>query len=228
MANSHTDRAYEADLERLREGLLVVGSKVADAVVEAMRALRDRDAVRATRVIEGDREVNRRELDIDELCLRILALRQPAASDLRFIAAALKTVTDLERIGDCAAHIAARARALAAEPATQLPPELARMTEVAESMVHDAIDALVQRDAAKAEAVMKQDDEIDALHATFVAHLTGQMVEAKADIPTLLRLQSVAKYLERVGDHATNVGEMAIFAARGEDVRHPGSRLGNV
>lgn len=220
----HTDKAYEAELSELRQKLLTVGGIVEQAIVRSVQALAARDSAIAREVIENDRRVNRLEVEIDELCVRMLALRQPAASDLRFITIALKLVTDLERIGDLAVNIAERAIQLNEEPQVRPYIDIPRMAAIAEEMLRAALDAFVASDAAKARAVIERDHEVDELyHGVF-----DELVDIVTTEPKLssrgMAILLVAKHLERIADHATNVAEMVIFYVEGKDVRHPQSR----
>ncbi|RKH42478.1 phosphate signaling complex protein PhoU [Corallococcus sicarius] len=224
MAATHTDKAFEQDLRNLREKLLAMGAKVEALVAQSVRALTDRDSALAEKVVGADREVNRLEVDIDDLCRRILALRQPAASDLRLITTALKIVTDLERIGDLAVNIAERAMDL-----NQVPPlapyvDTPKLADLAQQQVKKALDAFVSGDAAKAEEVLKGDDLLDALFLKIFNELLAYMMEDSRNIRRATALMFIAKHLERVGDHALNVAEMVIYMVRGKDVRHPKSR----
>lgn len=224
MAATHTDKAFEQDLRNLREKLLAMGAKVEALIAQSTRALTDRDSSLAEKVVGADREVNRLEVDIDDLCRRILALRQPAASDLRLITTALKIVTDLERIGDLAVNIAERAMDL-----NQVPPlapyiDTPKLAELAQQQVKRALDAFVSGDAAKAEDVLKGDDLLDALFLKIFNELLAYMMEDSRNIRRATALMFIAKHLERIGDHALNVAEMVIYMVRGKDVRHPRSR----
>ncbi|RKH44452.1 phosphate signaling complex protein PhoU [Corallococcus llansteffanensis] len=224
MAAIHTDKAFEQDLRNLREKLLAMGAKVEALVAQSVRALTDRDSALAEKVVGADREVNRLEVDIDDLCRRILALRQPAASDLRLITTALKIVTDLERIGDLAVNIAERSMDL-----NQVPPlapyvDTPKLADLAQQQVKKALDAFVSGDAAKAEEVLKGDDLLDALFLKIFNELLAYMMEDSRNIRRATALMFIAKHLERVGDHALNVAEMVIYMVRGKDVRHPKSR----
>lgn len=224
MAATHTDKAFEQDLRNLREKLLAMGAKVEALVAQSVRALTDRDSALAEKVVGADREVNRLEVDIDDLCRRILALRQPAASDLRLITTALKIVTDLERIGDLAVNIAERSMDL-----NQVPPlapyvDTPKLADLAQQQVKKALDAFVSGDAAKAEEVLKGDDLLDALFLKIFNELLAYMMEDSRNIRRATALMFIAKHLERVGDHALNVAEMVIYMVRGKDVRHPKSR----
>src|SRR5437016_2382177 len=156
----HTDRTYDAELEELRSKLLTLGGKVEAEIAQSMRALTERDSKLAEQVVGADREVNRLELEVDESCRRLLALRQPAASDLRFITTALKIVVDLERIGDLAVNIAERVLALNQAPPLRPVIDLARLAELGQAQLHKALDAFVDQDAKKAEEVLAGDDLI--------------------------------------------------------------------
>ncbi|WPB73686.1 phosphate signaling complex protein PhoU [Archangium violaceum] len=224
MPSTHTDKAFEADLRDLREKLLAMGAKVEALIAESMRALTDRDSPLAERVIQADKEVNRLEVEIDETCRRILALRQPAASDLRLITTALKIVTDLERIGDLAVNIAERAKDLNEAPPLKHYVDTPRLAELAQQQVKRALDAFVSSDVAKAEVVLKEDEHLDVLYLKIFNELLGYMMEDSKNIRRATALMFIAKHLERIGDHATNVAEMVVYMVRGTDIRHPRSR----
>jgi phosphate transport system protein len=225
MAKTHTDKAYEAELTTLREQLLEMGGLVEAAIAGSVRAVVERDATLADQVKLKDRQVNRMEVAIDQACRRILALRQPAASDLRFITTALKIVTDLERMGDLAVNIAERAADLAQAPQLRPLHDLARLAQLSEAQLKRALDAFVTGDASEAEEVLKGDDHLDALYLKIFQELLGLMMEDPRSIRRATSLMFVAKHLERFGDHATNLAEMVIFMVRGTDVRHPKSRV---
>ncbi len=220
----HTDKMFEAELKDLREKLLTLGGLVEQAIVLSVRSLSERDSEMAEGVREADKRVNRLEVEIDELCLRLLALRQPAASDLRFITLALKVVTDLERIGDLAVNVAERALQLNQEPPLKPYVDVPQMAEIAQRMLKDALDAFVAGDASMARAVLRKDEEVDQLYHGIFRELLGFMVEDPQTTPRAMAVLFVAKHLERIADHATNVAEMVIFYVEGRDVRHPGSR----
>ncbi len=224
MPATHTDKAFEQDLRDLREKLLAMGAKVENLIAQSMKALTERDSPLAEKVVAADKDVNRLEVDIDELCRRILALRQPAASDLRLITTALKIVTDLERIGDLAVNIAERSMDL-----NQVPPlapyvDTPRLAELAQQQVKKALDAFVSGDVAKAEEVLKGDDLLDALFLKIFNELLAYMMEDSKNIRRATALMFIAKHLERIGDHAMNVAEMVVYMVRGKDIRHPRSR----
>jgi len=220
----HTDKIYEAELKELREKLLTAGGIVEQAIVRSVQALAVRDSKLAQEVIDNDRRVNLLEVEIDELCLRMLALRQPAASDLRFITLALKIVTDLERIGDLAVNVAERAIQLNDEPPLRPYVDIPRMATIAEEMLKSALDAFVAGDATTARKVIERDNEVDELYHTVFRELV-EIMAAEPDVTArAMAILFIAKHLERIADHATNVAEMVIFFIEGKDVRHPRSR----
>ncbi len=220
MAAKHTDSTYEQELRTLKERLLVMAGRVEEMIGGAIRALTERDAPLAERVRAADRFVNRDEVDIDDQCLSILARRQPMASDLRFITRVLKMVTDLERIGDRAFDICRRAIQLAALPPVKPYVDIPAMGTSVRAMVHDAIEAFIAGDAAQAEAVLARDDEVDDLHARIDRDLVHEMIADRQHVEAGLHIQAVARDLERIGDHATNLAEQVIFMTKGQDVRH--------
>lgn len=219
----HTDREYETELQKLREQILLMGAKVEDMIAGSIRALLERDSELARRMIEADHQVNRLEVETDELCLRILARRQPVASDLRFITIALKLVTDLERIGDLAVNTCERVVELNQEPPLKPYVDLPKMAEAARGMVRDALDAFVAADVERANRVIEADRTVDAYYAQIFRELLTYMMEDSRNIFRATRVQSIAKYLERIGDHATNLAEMVVFMVKGKDIRHMGS-----
>ncbi|QQR42218.1 phosphate signaling complex protein PhoU [Myxococcus xanthus] len=224
MPSTHTDKAFEADLRDLREKLLAMGAKVETLIVQSMKALTDRDSALAEKVVAADKDVNRLEVDIDELCRKILALRQPAASDLRLITTALKIVTDLERIGDLAVNIAERSMDLNQAPPLAPYVDTPRLAELAQRQVRMSLDAFVSGDVAKAEEVLRGDDLLDALFLKIFNELLAYMMEDSRNIRRATALMFIAKHLERIGDHALNVAEMVVYMVRGKDIRHPQSR----
>ncbi|MBI3178090.1 MAG: phosphate signaling complex protein PhoU, partial [Deltaproteobacteria bacterium] len=222
MTRQHTDREYEGELKKLREQILLMGAKVEEMIAQSMRALVERDSQLARRMIEFDHQINRLEVETDELCLKVLARRQPVASDLRFLTIALKLVTDLERIGDLGVNICERVIEINTEPPLKPYLDVPRMAEAAQGMVHGALDAFVAGDAEHAQQVIEQDHVVDAYYAQIFRELLTYMMEDARNIYRATRVQSIAKYLERIGDHATNLAEMVVFMVKGKDIRHLG------
>ncbi|HVB79521.1 MAG TPA: phosphate signaling complex protein PhoU [Candidatus Binataceae bacterium] len=216
----HTNRQYEEELRAVRADLLKMGGLVEHQITEAMEALVSREEAKARETIARDTEVNRMDVEIDERCVQLLALHQPAASDLRFITTGLKITTDLERIGDNAVNICERALELNEEP--QLKPylDLPRMAAAAQSMLKDSLDAFVRNDAALAEEVIERDDEVDQLNYQMYRELLSYMAEDPKTIGRATRLLFISKYLERIADHATNIAEMVVFMVKGRTIRH--------
>lgn len=222
MASRHTDSEYETELLALRERLLLMAGRVERMIAAAIRALVEHNTVIARETIDADARVDRDEVQLDELCLRILARRQPVASDLRFVTLTLKMVTDIERIGDLAVNICERAIDLAAEPPLKPYEDTPRMGELVQRMLCDAIDAFVTQDIDKARAVIERDAEIDALYTRVFRDVLAIMVNDPHSIERGIHVQSIAKWLERIGDHTTNLAEQVIFLVGGTDVRHRG------
>jgi len=222
MPNSteHTDKKYEEELKRLREEILYMGGLVEDQIQKAVKSLVDRDSELARVIIERDHEVNRLDVEIDELCIKLLALHQPAGRDLRFITTGLKITTDLERIGDMAVNICERALELNQE--AQLKPyiDVPRMARISQRMIRESLDAFVREDTELALKVCKDDDEVDQLNAQIFRETLTFMLENAQTISRATKISSVSKYLERIADHATNIAEMVIFMVKGKSIRH--------
>ena len=220
MQNVHTDKRYEEELKKLREDILYMGGLVEDQIQKAVKSLVDRDSQLAEIIIERDHEVNRLDVDIDDLCIRLLALHQPAGRDLRFITTGLKITTDLERIGDMAVNICERALELNDEP--QLKPyiDIPRMAQISQRMIRESLDAFVREDTDLALKVCKDDDEVDNLNAQIFREVLTFMIENVQTISRATKISSVSKYLERIADHATNIAEMVIFMVKGKSIRH--------
>ncbi|PLX40210.1 MAG: phosphate transport system regulatory protein PhoU [Deltaproteobacteria bacterium] len=222
MLKKHTNSAYEAELDQLRDKILLMGGYVEEAIAQAMEALKDRDSEKAKRVISRDKLINTLELEIDELCVELLALRQPAGSDLRLIITGLKISTDLERMGDLVVNLCERVIELSREPLLKPLIDLPHMANLAMGMVREALDAYVKHDASAAKEVCERDDEVDNLDSQIVRELLTYMMEKPGSITRGLGLIMVTRYLERIADHATNISEMVIFLVKGKDVRHRG------
>ncbi|OGU71567.1 MAG: phosphate transport system regulatory protein PhoU [Ignavibacteria bacterium RIFCSPLOWO2_02_FULL_55_14] len=220
METTHTDKKYEEDLKRLRDDILQMGGLVEDQIQKAVRSLVDRDSPLAEAIIERDHEVNHLDVEIDDLCIRLLALHQPAARDLRFITTSLKITTDLERIGDMAVNICERALELNLEP--QLKPyiDIPRMARIAERMIRESLDAFVREDTDLALKVCKDDQEVDDLNGQIFRETISFMIEDPHTINRAMKITFISKYLERIADHATNIAEMVIFMVKGKSIRH--------
>jgi phosphate transport system protein len=218
--NQHTDKRYEEELKKLREEILYMGGLVEDQIQKAVKSLVDRDSEMAQIIIERDHEVNRLDVEIDDLCIRLLALHQPAGKDLRFITTGLKITTDLERIGDMSVNLCERALELNQEP--QLKPyiDIPRMARIAQRMIRESLDAFVREDTDLALKVCKDDEEIDQLNSQIFREVISFMIEDPHTINRAMKISSISKYLERMADHATNIAEMVIFMAKGKSIRH--------
>ena len=213
-------RHFHEEIETLKQTLLAMGGLVEDQIRHVMRALVERDDALAQEVIERDQQVNAYDVEVDETCVSLLALHQPAAGDLRFITTAMKIVTDLERMGDQAVNIAQRVLELNREP--QLKPyiDLPRMAKKAQRMVKESLDAFVARDTELARRVCAEDAEVDALKEQIFRELLTFMMEDARTIPRAIRLILISRFLERLADHATNIAEMVIYLVDAKMVRH--------
>jgi len=219
-ARQHTDRHYDAELKDLHMKILEMGGFVEKQIANAIRALVNRDDDVARTTIDADHTVNRMDVDIDDLCIRLLALRQPAAKDLRLITTALKITTDLERIGDMAVNLCERTLELNQEPLLKPLIDIPRMAEVAQAMLRESLDSFVREDVELALKVCRDDDFIDQLNGQLFRELSSFMVERPQTIGRAIRLLFVAKYIERIADHATNIAEMVIYMVKGKSIRH--------
>lgn len=220
--SEHISRHFDEQLDLVKQTILRMAAMVEEAVDRSVRAVLQRDTRLARQVIDGDPYVDELELEIDNASLELLALRQPMARDLRFIATALKIVKDLERVGDLAVDIAERTETLDRDLEPEVLPTYREMADAARKMLRDSLDAFVHRDAALARRVLLADDTVDRLHERLTADLVAQMVKDPGCIARGSNLMFVAKYLERVGDHSSNIAEMVIFMVEGLDVRHSG------
>lgn len=220
MTPKHTSAEFELELREIRGQLVAMGARCERAVQLALAAFLDRDQARIHDVEAIDDKVNQDEIELDDMAIRVLALRQPVAYDLRFVATTLKFVTDLERISDEAVNIAERIDTF--KKANEPPPvfDIPRMGELAQRMLREALDAFVEGDLARARRVIEGDDEVDGLYAHTVREVQGWMATHPADISAAMCVFSVARYLERIADHATNLAEHVIFLEKGDDVRH--------
>lgn len=215
------------DLEELKKKLLTMGGMVEQAIHKSIVALHERRADVAREVIDGDADIDQWEVQVEELCLRILALHQPVAVDLRFITAVMKTNNDLERMADYAVNIAERAAFLVSRPPIPVPDKMRPITRAAMAMVHDALDAFVNRDSETAREVTARDDEVDRLNVEIITGLREMMQREPETIERALHLFSVSRYLERVADLATNISEDVVYMVEGEIIRHKHGEFGS-
>ena len=210
----------QKEIEKLKKRLLSLSALVEDAVHHAIRSLRERDAEMARGVIDGDVQVDEREVDIEEECQKILALHQPVAHDLRFIIAVLKINAELERIGDLAVNIAERVAFMVTQESVEIPFDYAGMAEKAQAMLHKSIDALIELDVKLAYAVIDADDEVDAMKRDAYA----QIAECMGRTPRLLilytHLLGISRHIERIADHASSIAEDIIYLIEGRIIRH--------
>ena len=211
---------FREELTELQTKLLEMGGLVEAAIHNSVLALVDRDEDRAKEVMWNEALVNQKEIEIDELATRMLALFQPMARDLRFITAVIKINNDLERMGDLAVNITERALTLMREPAVKPLIDIPRIADLAESMVHRALDAFARHDAEMARDVLLADDAVDRLRDAVYDELLTFMQEERSTVTRAVSLMFIAQNLERIADHSTNIAEDVLFAVKGIDVRH--------
>ncbi len=218
------DRHFDAELQKLKELILSMGGHVEQAVEEATQALILREPERLDRVFELENSINQEHIQVDESCLNLLARQAPMATDLRLIVAIMKINTDLERMGDQAVNISHNAKRYLTEPPLKPLIDLPRMAQEVRKMVRDALDAFLSRDEALAQSVLKRDDTVDALKDQIFRELITYMMSDPRTIERAMNLILIARNLERLGDHATNIAEDVIFAITGRDIRHGAAR----
>ena len=211
---------FEDELRNLKVQILKMGSLVEEAIARSIKSLVERNSALAHQVLENEARINAYDVNIDEECIRLIALRQPTAGDLRFVTTAMKITTDLERMGDYAVDICERALELNEEP--QLKPyiDIPRMAEIAEGMVHDTLQAFLEKNTALAYEVVNRDDEVDQLTVQIFNELLFFMIKDSSTISRAIKISYIAKYLERIADHATNVAEMVVYMIEGKMIRH--------
>ena len=213
-------RHIERQIESLKEKILRVGTLVEEAISKSITAVINRDTALAQRVQASDEQIDRMEVEVEEECLKILALYQPVAADLRFVVAALKINNDLERMGDLAKNIAKRVSQLAGGEPIELPPEIRMMAMQAEEMVRQCLDAVVTADPILARRVREQDDAVDEARQKIRRRILKGIQERPENLENLLRINSISKHIERIADMATNVAEDVIYMVEGDIVRH--------
>jgi len=214
-------RHFQEELDQLKERLLAMGGLAEERVRKKVRGLIDRDTAALDAVLSGDVPINDLHIEVDDRCVKLLALHQPMAADLRVIVAAVKINTDLERVGDLAVNIAEAGKRYLPHPPVKPLIDIPRMGELAQTMLRDALDAFVRRDMLLAQAVLAADDTLDALKTQIFRELLTCMIQSPGTIEPALDLILISRHLERIGDHATNVAEDVIFILSAKDVRHP-------
>jgi len=221
-------RHFQEELEHLKTRLLEMGGLAEEQVQLAVKALVDRDRDLIERVLQNDEPINKLHIEIDGRCFTLLALHQPMAVDLRAIVSAVKINTDLERVGDLAINIAEAARRYAQHPAVKKLIDIPRMATIAQSMLREALDAFVRRDAAAARRIVSRDEEVDNLNRQLFRELVSYMIEDTRTITRAMELVLVARNLERVADLATNIAEEVVFIAEARIIKHHADeRVGN-
>jgi phosphate transport system protein len=214
------DRHFDQELSELKQSLLRMASLAEQSIAQALKAVVQRDDAVARKVDSDDNALDQLQIEIDDRCIKLLALRQPTAKDLRFVAMAMKICTDLERIGDQAVNIAHRAEELNKEPLLKPLVDIPRMADIARGMIRASLDAFVYEKPELARPVITLDDQVDKLNDQLHRELTSFMIEDPHTITRCLNLMSVAHNLERIGDHATNVAEDIVYLYEGRDIRH--------
>jgi len=210
----------EMDIEEIKIKMFEMADLATEAVKLSIESLKNADLELANSIIKNDTRMDRLEIEIDDLCIRLIVTRQPAASDLRFALAMLKINTDIERIGDIASNIARETLKINGAPLIKPLIDIPRMAEIAVKMVHQAFTSISEKDVEKAKTVITMDEEIDDLNMQIYRELFTYMGESSRNISQSLSLIMVAKSLERAGDHAKNIAERAIYYIEGEDIRH--------
>jgi phosphate transport system protein len=214
------ERHLDQDLHRVRQSLLRMGGMVEGMVAQATQSLLDRNNRLSTEVIEGDRDVDQLEIEIDDMCHLILGTKQPTAVDLRFLVAVMKINSDLERIGDSAVNIAQSVLQLNDQPPLKPYIDLPQLSELVQTMVRKALDAFVRRDARLATEVCESDDAVDGLYKQLFRELLTYMIEDPKTVSRALHLLLISRNMERIADHATNIAEDVIYYVEGRDIRH--------
>ena len=211
---------FDQELTALEDTLLRMSSLSEQSVAQSLKALVQRDSALAEQVDKDDTQLDRLQMEIDERCVQLIALRQPKARDLRFLVMTMKIASDLERIGDQAVNIAHRVEELNKEPLLKPLIDVPRMAEIARGMIRDALDAFVYAKPDVARQAITRDDEVDKINRQLHRELTSFMIEDPHTITRCLNLMSVAHNLERIGDHATNIAEEVVYLYEGRDIRH--------
>jgi len=220
----HTLKQFDTELEEIRSKVLQMGGLVEEQIIRALEALTTGNCALAQLVMENDHQVNALEVAIDEECSTMIARRQPAAKDLRMVMTVVKTITDLERIGDEAAKIARMTRAIYESGRPTLPriSEIEHVTEIAIGMLRNSLDSFARLDLTVAAKVVRQDEQVDKAFVGILRHLITYMMEDARTISHAIEILFIAKAIERIGDHAKNMSEYVVYLVKGKDVRHTG------
>ncbi len=213
-------RHLDAELEQLKGRITEMGNMVDLQMKEAAESLVERDPEKAKRVIDRDHHVNAMEVGIDEDCVRMIALHQPEARDLRFVITAMKIITDLERMSDLASNISERVVELSEEPPVSIPPSIREMSTIGREMLREALDAFVSRNTALARKVTQEDERVNVLHRELVKSIVESLKNHTGETSSIVRILFVSRSLERFADHATNVAEIIMYMVEGKIIRH--------
>jgi phosphate transport system protein len=225
----HTSHEFETELESVRQKIFAMGRQVDEVLGLSGKALAASDVELCRQIVLGDQQTDSMELEIDHLCLEILARRQPVAGDLRLLTSGLKLVIDLERVGDMGVSIASRVLEVAQEPPLIPYDDLLRMLTTAREMLTETLAALETADTARANRAIDKDEVVDAYYTQIFNDVLSRMRESPDNIFRATRVQAISKYIERIGDHAKNIAERVIFILTGEDIRHaPRMRSGDL
>ena len=214
------ERHFDEELKQLSQELLKMGGLVEEAISRSVKGLVDRDQALTEDVIRSDDSINMMEVEIEETCLKLLALHQPAGSDLRFITMVMRIINDLERMGDQAVNIAEQALDLFKQPLLKPLIDIPRMAALAQKMVKNSLDAFVNRDANLARTVCQSDDDVDNLNDQIFRELLTYMIENSSAITRAVDLILIGRHIERIADHATNIGEDVIYLVQGKNIKH--------
>jgi phosphate transport system protein len=220
LGRSYMPYRLESELEKIKKHVLTLGAVVEERVHKAVQAIDERDENIARQVIDGDPVIDQMEVDLEEECLKILALHQPVAIDLRFLVAVLKINNDLERIGDLAVNIAERAAFLAVNPKTDIPFDFPTMSEIVKTMLKKSLDSLVKMNDSLAMEVCEMDDQVDLINRQMYQQVKKGVEKSPKRIETFLHLISVSRHLERIADLTTNIAEDVIYMVEGTIIRH--------
>ncbi len=214
------NRHFDVELQELKERVTAMGHMVEEQLDGAMKALTDRDAEKARDIIGRDHQVNAMEVGIDEDCIRMIALHQPEARDLRFIITAMKIITDLERMSDLAANVCERVVELKDEQPISIPPAIYSMAEIGRDMLRKALDAFVMKNTSEALAVCQEDERVNVIYRDLVRSMVQEVSRDPGKTSPVIRLLFVGRSLERFADHATNVAEIIVYLVEGKVIRH--------